>query len=91
MTYELEIHTAFCATALFEINGVPANSDDFGCSYDADPYNAEEYGCGDRVFESYNEPREGVLEKYRISETEYREICADLEAGLSFGNCGWCA
>jgi hypothetical protein len=89
MQIELDILTAYCATNQFTINGVCANESDFGSSYDASPETAEDYACGNRVFERHD-PTAEVLAKYAINEAEYGIVAAMLEAQLSFGKCGWC-
>ena len=89
MKLELQIYGSLCATKVFKINGVLANTEDFGSQYDNDLGNAKEYGCGDMVFER-KPPTNDVLKKYKISDKEYEQIAKKLEDGLSFGNCGWC-
>lgn len=89
MILKLEIYSALCSTSEFSINGVNADTRDFGSSYDNDRENAEDYGCGDRRFERIP-PTAEVLSKYSISVEEYHEVCERLESGLSFGRCGWC-
>jgi len=89
MSYKLEVYSAFCATAIFEINGIPADYEDFGSKGDENPEDAEEYGCGNMTF-TPSDPTTGVLEKYKITEEDYWAIASDLEKSLSFGNCGWC-
>jgi len=78
-----------CSLSVFTINGIDADYSDFGCQYDADPENAEDYGCGDMIFER-KDAKQWVLEKYNISLAEYDEVCENLERVLSFGSCGWC-
>jgi hypothetical protein len=78
-----------CELMTFIINGIEADEDDFGNSYDADSENAEEYGCGDHVFES-KLPTQKVLDKYKISTDEYSKICDALTEKLHVGPCGWC-
>lgn len=89
MKLELEIYSALCATSKFIINGVDAESSDFGYQGDQgdDP---PDYCCGDMQFEG-KEATQEVLNKYGISIPEYNFIVGQLEAGLSFGSCGWCA
>lgn len=89
MKIEMKVYGALCSTELFVINDVAADSSDFGCQYDADPENAEEYGCGNMTFEG-KAPTAEVLSKYKITEAEYALIVAQLESALSFGGCGWC-
>jgi hypothetical protein len=89
MKLELEFYDSLCSTDVFRINGVPADHRDFGDSYDRSPETAEEYGCGNMCFERQPSTPE-LLAQYEITEAEYSEICDKLEAGLSFGSCGWC-
>lgn len=89
MAYKLEVYSSFCATAIFEINGIPARSEDFGYQGDENPEDAEEYGCGNMTF-TPSEPTTDVLEKYKITEEDYWLIASQLEESLSFGNCGMC-
>ena len=89
MELKLSFYECLCSADNFTINGVNANTDDFGEQYDRDSGNAEEYACGDMQFTRI-EPTKEVLEKYHITENEYSEICDKLESGLSFGSCGWC-
>ena len=89
MELELEFGTALCYTPTFTINGIAADSDDFGEKYDRSPETAEDYACGDMQFTGVP-PKPEVLEKYGITEAEYALVVGRLEAGLSFGSCGWC-
>lgn len=89
MKLELEVYGSLCATSVFTINGVDAEYQDFGHKYDADPEDAEEYGCGNMIFEP-GYFSEGIGDKYGINEDEFKIICEKLEEKLSFGSCGWC-
>jgi hypothetical protein len=89
MELKLEIFGALCCTSKFEINGIAADSDDFGDQGDHDQENAEDYACGDMRFERKASTAD-VLDKYKITEDEYQEIAEKLEDGLSFGCCDWC-
>ena len=89
MELELKIYNCLCATARFTINSINADDSDFGYSYDSDPENAEDYGCGNRIFEPKPSTDE-ILTKYSISNDEYDEICKKLQERLSFGRCGYC-
>ena len=89
MKLEIEFGSALCWTPTFRINGVDANSRDFGEQYDRDPESAEDYACGDMQFTRVPSNPE-VLAKYGITVPEYELIAGQLEAGLSFGSCGWC-
>ena len=80
---------ALCYTPEFSINGVDADCEDFGEKYDRSPETAEDYACGNMQFTRIP-PTTEVLARYNITEKEYDEIAEKLEAGLSFGSCGWC-
>lgn len=90
MNKELKIYSALCSTEKFVINGVVADSDDFGDQGDAAQDQAEEYCCGDMTF-TPKLPTEDVLKKYSISIKEYADIANELRERLSFGSCGWCS
>ena len=89
MKLELTFGSAFCYTPTFRINGIRADSADFGYQGDADPSAVEDYGCGDMTF-SRKPATPEVLAKYGITTPEYELIAGQLEVGLSFGACGWC-
>ena len=89
MKLELEIFSSLCSAAKFTINGVVAETNDFGDQGDQG-YDAEDYCCADMRFES-KEPTQEVLDKYGISKAEYIIVAGQLEEGLSFGSCGWCS
>ena len=88
-TFEIQIYGALCATSIFKINEIDADSCDFGSGYDESPEPAEDYACGNRVFEKIVATNE-VLEKYKITEADYEKIADELVEKLSFGCCGWC-
>ena len=90
MKLKLEIYDALCATNIFTINNITGDIYDFGSQYDESPEEAEDYCCGNMVFER-KESTKNVLKKYNITEDEYRDICEKLESGLSFGSCGLCS
>lgn len=71
------------------INKVSLDYKDFGIKEDICPSLAEPYGCGYMKFIPFEDVKDGTLEKYNITEQEYREIQAKLDC-LSFGYCGWC-
>ena len=78
-----------CDTEDFIINGIEADSDDFGEVNDLCPESAEEYGCGDARF-VIKEPTTKILSKYGITTEDYYIIADNLENMLSFGCCGLC-
>lgn len=89
MEYVAKAYGALCHMAIFEINGVQADEDDFVEKYDRDPFAAEDYACGDMRAEPIP-PTQAVLEKYGITEAEFSTIAEDVADKLSFGACGWC-
>jgi hypothetical protein len=89
MKLELEIYSHLCSTKVFVINGINADSEDFGDHRDDSPDTAEPYSCGNMCF-SRNPSSKKVLKKYGITQEEYDEIADKLAEGLSFGSCGWC-
>ena len=91
MSYQMEVYSSLCALRLFDINGIPASSYDFGEQGDADQEGAEDYCCGNMMFTRHDVPQEGVLTRYGITAEEYDSICSELEDSLSFGTCGWCS
>lgn len=89
MELQLEIYGALCSTSKFVINGVSADSSEFGYQGDEDKEGAEDYACGNMRF-TRKDSSEEILTKYHISEEEYADIAEQLEEKLSFGCCGWC-
>ena len=80
----------YCATTNFNINGVDANSDDFGTQSDTVGVENEDYGyCGNMVFEPIP-ATPAILAKYDITLAEYSIVAGQLQAGLSFGRCALC-
>ena len=89
MEYEVEYFRALCSTKEFIINGIEADHSDFISLYDHSPQTACAYGCGDMRADILP-PSNRVLEKYKITKTEYFTLAHDLASNLSFGSCGWC-
>ena len=89
MELKLKVYDALCSTSVFEINEIEADYNDFGDKYDTDPESAEDYACGNMEFIPDGRPKSGILDKYSITEEEFKEIQRKLDA-LSFGDCGWC-
>lgn len=84
----IEVGKCFCYLPIFKINRINANETDFGNQEDISPETAEPYCCGDMQFIP-KESTEEVLNKYKITQAEYEQICEELDC-LSFGTCGWC-
>jgi len=89
MELEIKIDDGYCVPKEFIINDIKADHSDFGDKDDENPDDAEEYGCGDMVFIGKQATPE-ILEKYKISLSEYKQIVEILEDKLSFGSCGNC-
>jgi hypothetical protein len=89
MKLKLEIGKYLCCTPTFVINGIQADTHDFGEKFDRSPETGEEYGCGDMQFTAIP-PTLEVLTKYGISNIEYTLIADQLQKGLSFGQCSLC-
>jgi hypothetical protein len=90
MKLELYFYGSLCSTSIFIINGVKADYRDFGVKDDLDKENAEPYGCGNMQFIATRPAKPEILEKYSITKPEYELIANQLEAGLSFSQCGLC-
>jgi len=93
MKLELKIFKTICQTEKFLINGIEANSEDFGIGYDCegthDGNEDDDVGCVDYQFFP-KLPSQKILRKYNINKKEDKEICDKLEEGLSFGCCKLC-
>jgi len=66
MDLKLEFGHALCYCPVFEINGIEANSTDFGEKFDHNPAIADDYGCGDMRFDSKPATNK-ILKKYKIT------------------------
>jgi hypothetical protein len=90
--HHLQVYDNLCATKVFQVNGIDADTSDFGEGSDDDWDNKDDvgYGCSNRVWRRIDPPPADTLRKYDIRADDYKVICDDLEASLSFGNCGLC-
>ena len=92
MDVEIETYSALpCTTKRFYINGISADTDDFGYITDTDPDNAPDYGCGCMEFIPSDDKMRKAMEKYSISAYEFRTVQYMLEDKLYVGSCGWCS
>ena len=89
MEYNSQVFGGLCSTAVFTVNGIPADSADFGVQGDSAPDGLYTGCCGDMRFER-RPPAPEALARYRISREDYEVIAAELERELSFGRCGMC-
>lgn len=78
----------YCYMRTFVINGIEATVEDFGTQVDEEPDEENPYCCGDMQFIPKESTVE-VLNKYKITQAEYEQICKELDC-LSFGSCAWC-
>lgn len=79
-----------CELDEFSINEIKARYEDFGTKCDEDPpEDAQVEGCGTMTFIGESATQE-VLNKYKITLKEYKEVVKQLEKILSFGSCGIC-
>ncbi len=90
MKLEFKSMGSLCSADIFIINGVEADSDDFGNQDDLSPDTADDYGCGNMQFTPI-EPAEGILQKYGLTYPEYWLVANMLKESLSFGDCGLCS
>jgi hypothetical protein len=92
--YHLQVYGALCSAKVFQVNGIDADTDDFGEGSDVGDYIDDSddgyVGCSNRVWQRTDPPPPDTLRKYNISADDYAVICNDLESSLSFGRCGWC-
>lgn len=79
-----------CLPADVTINGKFLDYTDFGKKEDIDRENAPDYCCGNMQFIPFEDVKKATLKKYKINETQYRQIQKKLDC-LSFGSCGWCS
>lgn len=86
-----------CEAATFEVNGIKGCKSDFGHNsdvgsfdYEYGPWDDENWSCADNQFEPHTDIPDGVLEKYKITEQEYRDIQDKCSSIFSVGGCGWC-
>lgn len=89
MKLKLICSNSYCVTIAFEINGIKANSEDFGEQYDSAEVEGGDGCCGDMQF-NLKPITQKVLDKYYITPEEYKIISEKLKTGLSFGECDYC-
>jgi hypothetical protein len=90
MKLKLKVYKCLCKTEKFTINGIEADSKNFGNKRDISSKEVEYYCCGDMQFMPKLATQE-VLDKYKISLDEYNKIANQLSESLSFGSCGLCS
>lgn len=75
-----------CSLEVFTINGIGASVDDFGESWTQGDCSRGE--CTSTFKHGY--PTQEVLDKYKITLEEFKEVCEKLEEALEVWGCGWC-
>lgn len=76
-----------CDVEVFEINNIKADLEDFG---EKNLDSLGNYTCSLRGFTPFL-PTDEVLEKYKISLRDYREVIEVLNEGFNYGRCAWCS
>lgn len=86
-----------CEAQTFEVNGVEGDKSDFGHNddegsfdYEYGEWDDENWACADNRFTPRADIPDGVLEKYGITEQEYRDIQDKCVEIFNVGGCGWC-
>jgi len=84
-----------CSLQSGEINGVYLDSNDFGEMEDTRDFFIDDdalarWGCSNMHFIPSEEVNQEALERYNITEEEFRKIQDRLECILDVGTCGWC-
>jgi hypothetical protein len=77
-----------CSLRTFTIGGIVADEDDFGEKEFRDG-NCRDNSCGCTFIPG--EPTKEVLEKYKINEEDFYNICEELVNKLYVSSCGLCS
>ena len=78
-----------CSLRTFTIGGIVADEDDFG-EKKLGNGSCMDNSCG-CIFKPKEQPTKGVLEKYKINEEEFYNICEELVNELYVSSCGYCS
>lgn len=87
--FSLKTSKLDCRSYIFKIRCKSADIDDFGKLEDIDEKRACDWGCGNMCFTPKLLAQE-VLDKYKISADEYKQITEALEKGFDYGCCSMC-
>lgn len=86
-----------CETSEFSVNGIAGDKSDFGSNqdvgsfdYEYGEWDDENWACADNQFVPHDEVDPEVLSHYGITESQYREVQAQLKEQFCVGGCGWC-
>lgn len=82
-----------CEFAIFKINGINAEANDFGwATTDKLVSTDDQWGCRNHIWHSYTDPvgKETACRKYGLTDEEYAEVCETLEDILTFDCCDCC-
>lgn len=85
----LEVLPTSCIPLEFAINGVTADTLDFGQGKDVGT-DTHCVGCQNRKFKCKPSTKEVML-KYALTKEDYKLVCDILKPALSFGACTNCA
>ena len=77
-----------CSLRTFTIGGIVADEDDFG-EKKLGNGSCMDNSCGCTFIPG--EPTKGILEKYKIGEEEFYNICEELVNELYVSSCGLCS
>ncbi len=86
----IKSYNALCELAYCEINNIQLDYKDFGNKHDTKSCKSSPYCCRNMQFIPYKQVKQKTLQKYNITEDEYRKIQEKLGC-LSFGCCDWCS
>nr|DAR87641.1 MAG TPA: Golgin subfamily A member 7/ERF4 family [Caudoviricetes sp.]DAX62841.1 MAG TPA: Golgin subfamily A member 7/ERF4 family [Caudoviricetes sp.] len=87
MKLEIRVYSSLpCEDEVFTINGIEASKDDFG---EVNVEGIGNYSCLLMGF-TPKMPKQGVLDKYKITLDEYEEIIEQLNDTFCYGKCSWC-
>ena len=89
MKINVQVFEGSCGVVAFTIGGQDADVSDFGRWEDTEPWNAPDYGCGNRQFVP-KWPHKGILARYGITKNGYVEVCVALRKALAWGRCSLC-
>ncbi len=86
-----------CEAQKFVVNGIEGDKSDFGDNgdvggfdYEFGPLDDENWACADNQFTPHETIPDGVLDKYGITEDEYRGVQEKCKELFAVGGCGWC-
>ena len=88
--FSLKTDSVYCGAYTFTIRRKAADINDFGTLDDTNEKCAPDWGCGNMCF-TPKFPTQEILDKYKISVDEYKQITEALEDGFAYGCCDMCS